>query len=592
MAETGLSLALPQIPKDAYYEDYVAAILNAGGYYLERSVHRAENNTELLELDVVATKFMPDNIDSTIIEVKSGGWGMRDVFKVNGWLHFLNLDKAAFIYQQNEKNKDEATLRDISKGLAVSLLSNKLKDDGTLENAEINRHFGINIGDIPNHVLKAFRYSYDLERIMRDYLVYFSKEHPEFVTPKRVLTYFRNLIDTSFFISDPIDRIKYISDLSFSYRNISSIMDHELHGEGEKTADECKDFVDFFDIFFPGKMKLNPVDVALHVTLLNRVYIIKSMVEHLLIPKKIPDTNVPEFLERLKYAQLNSNIKDGFEELNKHPYFYLYPYFFQVFFYVFGGFIMEAKHDEEYQLLSKISGLPVSEICNAFDFWDKLYPIGTSWMKEVNPHKGMTAMKLTPAPLRGVGVNFRRHLYAPEGLEESDKIFENLKTIVGLKPYNDMIKWNNSAFEVLKQDIVLHLITSVGETKSTKRYKAVEEYIKKVGRYSEIKPLADIANEKGKPNFSVRGYVGVIDENAYDLYIVKSDNRLIKHPMISVISDLRLNQVAMKNCFVIGTDESIADNIDDTIWITSRIDRTNLTKVEPVLKIIDAVKGS
>ena len=180
MADTELSLALPLIPKDAYYEDYVAAILNAGGYYLERSVHRAENNIDLLELDVVATKFMPENIDSTIIEVKSGGWGMKDVFKVNGWLNFLKLDKAAFIYQQNEKNKDEDTLKGVTNCLSVSLLSNKLEDDGTLKNDEINHHFGIKLDDIPIHVLKAFRYSYDMERVMRDYMMRYSKENPSF----------------------------------------------------------------------------------------------------------------------------------------------------------------------------------------------------------------------------------------------------------------------------------------------------------------------------------------------------------------------------------------------------------------------------
>lgn len=30
MADTDITLILPSIPKDCYYEDYVAAILNAG----------------------------------------------------------------------------------------------------------------------------------------------------------------------------------------------------------------------------------------------------------------------------------------------------------------------------------------------------------------------------------------------------------------------------------------------------------------------------------------------------------------------------------------------------------------------------------
>ena len=589
MADTELSLALPLIPKDAYYEDYVAAILNAGGYYLERSVHRAENNIDLLELDVVATKFMPENIDSTIIEVKSGGWGMKDVFKVNGWLNFLKLDKAAFIYQQNEKNKDEDTLKGVTNCLSVSLLSNKLEDDGTLKNDEINQHFGIKLDDIPIHVLKAFRYSYDMERVMRDYLMRYSKENPSFETPKMVLRYFRELIDTSFFKNDPIDRIKFISDLSMHYRNISSIMDHEIHGEGMRSADECQNFVDYYDLFFPRVMKLNPVDVALQVTLLNRVYIIKSMVEHQLLPKKIPANDIDKFLERLNYVSLNSNIRDGFRELEKHQYFYLYPYFFQVFFYVFGGFIMEAKHDEEYYLLSKITGIPKAEIAHAFAFWDILYPIGDKWMQTIKPHGGMTAMKMTPAPLRGIGVNFRRHLYGADGEDDSDKLFDNLKNIAGLNPYRDMMKWNNAAFEELKQDVVLHQVSAEGESKSDKRFKTVEEYANKCGRYSEVKSLTEIAAEKGKPNFAFRGLIGIIDDKNYDLFIVKSDNRLIKHPMIQVISDLHLNPVTMRKCFVIGTDESIAVEIDDTIWMTSRIDRTNLNRLEPVIKLFDTI---
>ena len=198
-------------------------------------------------------------------------------------------------------------------------------------------------------------------------------------------------------------------------------------------------------------------------------------------------------------------------------------------------------------------------------------------------------MKMTPAPLRGIGVNFRRHLYGADGEEDSDKLFENLKNIAGLNPYRDMMKWNNAAFEELKQDVVLHQVSAEGESKSDKRFKTVEEYANKCGRYSEVKSLAEIAAEKGKPNFAFRGLIGIIDDKNYDLFIVKSDNRLIKYPMIQVISDLHLNPVTMRKCFVIGTDESIAVEIDDTIWMTSRIDRTNLNRLEPVIKLFDTI---
>lgn len=49
MADTEIALILPSIPKDCYYEDYAAAILNAGKYYFGRSVHRTEDGVDLLD---------------------------------------------------------------------------------------------------------------------------------------------------------------------------------------------------------------------------------------------------------------------------------------------------------------------------------------------------------------------------------------------------------------------------------------------------------------------------------------------------------------------------------------------------------------
>lgn len=166
------TLQLPSIPKDCYYEDYVAAILNAGGYYLDRSVHRTEDGLDLLELDVVATKYGADYYEETIIEVKSGGWGIKDLFKVNGWLNFLGHQKGAFVYQVAPKGKDETTMQTVAKDLNIDLLSNPLQADGTIDNTSILKFFGIDLTCVPKHAIRALRYSYNMERIMLDYIQY------------------------------------------------------------------------------------------------------------------------------------------------------------------------------------------------------------------------------------------------------------------------------------------------------------------------------------------------------------------------------------------------------------------------------------
>lgn len=61
-------ISLPQIPKEKEYEDFIAAILQAGGYYLERGIiHRIKQ--DVLELDIVTTRFHKDHLEHTISEI-------------------------------------------------------------------------------------------------------------------------------------------------------------------------------------------------------------------------------------------------------------------------------------------------------------------------------------------------------------------------------------------------------------------------------------------------------------------------------------------------------------------------------------------
>ena len=71
------------MPQGEYYEDFIAALLCVGGFYIEKRIEMSEP-INILELDVVSTKLSADCINKTLIEIKSGQWGMPDVFKVRG----------------------------------------------------------------------------------------------------------------------------------------------------------------------------------------------------------------------------------------------------------------------------------------------------------------------------------------------------------------------------------------------------------------------------------------------------------------------------------------------------------------------------
>jgi len=585
MEVTSDTLQLPSIPKDCYYEDYVAAILNAGGYYLDRSVHRTEDGLDLLELDVVATKYGADYYEETIIEVKSGGWGIKDLFKVNGWLNFLGHQKGAFVYQVAPKGKDETTMQTVAKDLNIDVLSNPLQADGTIDNTSILKFFGIDLTCVPKHAIRALRYSYNMERIMLDYIHVFSKENNQYQTPRRVYQYFRQLIDESFFIKDPLSRLSFLTDLAMNHRNIACILDNELKGKGVLTADQCTKFDNLYEIENPHVMWCNPVDVALYVQLLNRLLVLKGITEYILTPNT-PNTSIEDLLTKMNYDAQKSNITQAIEKLRTLPHFYLYPYFYQVFFYAYGGFFMVIRKEQEYQTLSNITGVPVDEIDSALDVWNTLFPTPTPWMTTIN-HGGLYYLRFFPSPLRGLGVNYRRHLYAPDGMEDSEELFNNLKSIVGDHCYNDMIHWNNAAYIMLERDQNLHQQVGGTSNKFERHVKAAEDYISRKNRYLEVKSLTDLAIKAKCRNFNVQGFLCKVSPELYDLYIVKSNNNLLKFPINQVVENLHLNQGYMRYCFVMGTDEQYKQSDEDTIWIVGTIHHSSLDRLENVVNELD-----
>lgn len=589
MAELGESLQLPSLPKDCYYEDYVAAILSAGGYYLDRSVHRTEDGLDLLELDVVASKFSHDHYENTIIEVKSGGWGIKDLFKVNGWLNYLDHNKAAFIYQVAPDGKDEATMQAVAKELKIDMLSNPVQADGKIDDTSILKSFSIDLSAVPKQAVKTLRYCYDMERVMMDYIHTYSKQNGGYQTPERVYQYFRKLTDESFFIKDPLERLRFLTDLSMEHRNIACILDNELKGKGILTADQCSKFDDLYEIENPKEMACRPVDVALYVQLLNRLLVLKGITEYLLTPKTPATTWVEKFLANLRYNAQSGNVSQAIELLKTQPHFYLYPYFYQIFFFVYGGYFMVSRKDEEYKVLSGITGVPVGEIDMALDFWDQLFPTPTPWMTTIN-HGGLYYHRFMPAPLRGLGTNYRRHLYAPDGVKDPDKQFENLNQVAGSNNcYNDMIHWNNAAYIMLERDSNLHEHTNGGSNKYDRHVKAAEDYIHRKGIYQDVKSLTDLAAASKCRGFKLQGFVCTLSPDSYDVYVIKPKNSLLSFPINQVIGDLKLDQGHLRNCFVMGTDEQYKKSDDDTIWFTGTLHHASLDRMDSVVDEFDKI---
>lgn len=373
------------------------------------------------------------------------------------------------------------------------------------------------------------------------------------------------------------------------HKNIACVLDNELKGKGVLPAEQCTLFDDLYEIENPKEMACRPVDVALYVQLLNRLLVLKGITEYLLTPKTPATTWVEKLLANLSFNAQNGNVSQAIEALKKHPHFYQYSYFYQIFFFVYGGYFMLSRKDEEYKVLSVITGVPVEEIDMALNFWDLLYPTSSSWMTTMN-HGGLYYHRFLPSPLRGLGTSYRRHLYAPEGVEEPEKQFENLNQVAGdYRCYNDMIHWNNAAYIMLERDSNLHLHETGGTSKFDRHVKATEDYIHRKGIYQDVKLLTDLAAAVKCHGFKLQGFVCTLSPDAYDVYVIKPKNSLLSFPINQVVRELNLDQGHMRHCFVMGTDEQYKKSDDDTIWFTGTLHHASLDRMDSVVNEFDKI---
>ena len=433
---------LPDLPQDEYYEDLVAALLCAGGYYIEKRIDLREP-TNVLELDVVTSKYYPDYVDKTLSEIKSAGWGFPDVFKVRGWLDFLSLPKASFVCLNSNKS-DFAQIQQVAKKLKIDLLKIVIKDN-KIDKDNLLQAYNIVVTDrkLYDCAASSIRFALCCERIMVN--KYYK---PLVKDPKALHSYicandFLYMVcEHSFFQNNVYERIKEVFDAFIKYKNLTARMDTErINGSYPDPDDATLSKDSFSKLFYKCLAEKNPLHIALYAELMCRITMLQLSVEESYRDKE---------MKAIKLLGLPNNIKDGIIALqSNHKYYYLYPHFWQIFIYVFGGFILEEKKEQEYKMLSELTRIPVDEIPNALMAFDTLFPIeGSSWLLTTNSN--ITILRFMPLQLSGVGANFRRIIYGADdkhlSYEDLGKQFKSKYTLI------DLIKYNNLLVEYLSID--------------------------------------------------------------------------------------------------------------------------------------------
>lgn len=426
------AIELPKIPKDKDYEDYLCAYLQAGGLYVERNIIHREVE-ELLELDILTTDFQQDSAENLLVEIKGGDWGFSDIFKIRGWLTYLHFDQGCFIVQKSRPSI--SYFQDKAKELNIRLIDNS---DLTKTKETLSSFFNI---EPEKAEIETIRFAYLLERKQLAQIKQLKKKFPGLKSYQNLDDYFFKTISGSFFSRDPIRRINKLFDTFIKYKNITAKICHELNGgdfddDITELSSKC-----FSDTYY--KAENNILHVSLYVEHLARVTILMCAIKHL-IDRLKGNYDPKDISNQLEYLTLPNTIKTGLTEITKDKYFYLYPRFWQFFTYVFGGFILTDIEEQEFELLSKKTGVPVDEIPNAFDAFNKLFPRKDGWFFKF-PYSSIRWHRLFPISFCGLGANYRRLVYT------DDKDYDNLYKLLSndMTPF-DLSKWNNLAYEILK----------------------------------------------------------------------------------------------------------------------------------------------
>jgi hypothetical protein len=435
-----ISVSLPDLPREKEFEEYISAFFQSSGNYIERNITKKG----VLELDIIATDYYLSLPKIKLLEVKSGGWGFSDLFKVRGWMYYLKISKGALITRKESSKKSDINFsKEIARKLHIDLVAipdldkskkvlSKLISNRTIEDVDI----------------LTWRFSYWVERNLLKHLNHKKRFDPNKKCFKALEDYYFKVNSKIFFTKNIVQKVNELYSTFHEYSHISAKCGNEILGN--IFDDECNTVPTqiFQDTY--SKCNYNDIQISTFIEHRARLAILKNAVDYMLYREtatnKAKTSDVIKKTSGLKISLLGSlpgSFKNALETISKQKYFYLYPVFWQWFMWIFGGFILKDYENEEYKALSQKTGIPIEEIPNAFEAYQILFPLDGGWFIDLSPTSNIKKLKMFSVPFMGIGAIYRRLLYT-----ESKK-FEELK-VSGMHTLDDLIKWNNLTVEVLQ----------------------------------------------------------------------------------------------------------------------------------------------
>jgi hypothetical protein len=442
MDKKSTAIALPAIPKGMFHEHLAFGCFHALGKYVEHNIIEREEKQEILELDAIATDFSSNGPKSELIECKSGDYGFSDLFKMVGWMRYLNIEQGTLMVSAPLGPEKNDIYKRRAKDLGVGVVVAEKSEDtagafgGLYPGAVI----------IPQD-LTAWRYSYWIERKLLDRLRNQYKSNSKVKRYGELQKYHDQVNNSIFFTTNLLERIADLYSAFFSHTKITARCAMEMIG-GKFDVDEPTIPGALFNKTF-YESDYNDLQISCYIDQRARLAILKNAIEYKLLERQgLKDDRTSRAAKFLgfdidRYNLLPKHLRSGLDAIMQHPFVHRYPVFWQWFSYVFGGFILLEKKDQEYKLLSEKTGVPVAEIENAFSSYAALFPSEREWFED-GEYSSIRRMIFNSGPFEGIGSFYRLINYAPDG--DFSRI--GLSAIFATK---DLMRWNDLAYQVLRK---------------------------------------------------------------------------------------------------------------------------------------------
>jgi hypothetical protein len=392
---------LPKDPTGWELEDFVAAHFVSRGCYVETGV-KERNPDELLELDLVWTDYRKEPPTQSPVETKSGDWRLGDVFKFYGWTQYLGLKPGAFVFIQPNGRLKQQSLDHIAQRTGMQLVHVPAP-------ADFEKHFK-RLG-LPEPSGKAlteiWRFSFWAQRRLLRSLSEAIRQGVCRECSKAAKEYHQLINDAVFFIPDVQERIGALISAHFEHQHLgaSAALERET---GKVEFANPPQTSTFQHAAYRGEHF--PIQACLYLAHRARLYILKAIVDYWLARERgeIKKTvfKFGDALVDLTGGRLSGAMAKGLDELSVVQSFRMFPVFWQVFLWSWGGFLRKDRQDEEFADLANETGVEIKDIPVALTAFDRLFPVTGGWFREPD-NDSRRVLMLMPAAMRGIG-GFRR----------------------------------------------------------------------------------------------------------------------------------------------------------------------------------------